>query len=104
MCLYFQKIKNLLTKTSLFMSSFLNKMQTLVNHAENVNDLIGILQHIPLLNLKGLINESLKLMNSNTIKSIYFQSCPINDIISDDVVKSMVSYIPYEQSLKYVNK
>eukprot|EP01084_Bolivina_argentea_P125034 221568_1 len=87
------------------MSSYLNKTKSLVNNAQNARDLVSIMNHIPLENLKDFINEKLELMNPDKIRRIYFSSDSIENIISVDVVQSIIKYIdPYQQSMKRINK
>eukprot|EP01084_Bolivina_argentea_P075938 137615_1 len=86
------------------MSSLLSKTQSLINKAQNAHDLVNIMNHIPIESLKEFINDKLQSMNENKIREIYYGSASIHNIIPDDVIKSMINYIPYENSIQYVNK
>eukprot|EP01084_Bolivina_argentea_P075936 137612_1 len=85
------------------MSSLLSKTQSLINKAQNAHDLVNIMNHIPIESLKEFINDKLQSMHENKIREIYYDSVSIHDIIIDDVIQSVISYIPYENSIKYIN-
>ena len=90
-----------------FMSSFLDRTKLLMAKANNLQDLTKILNHIPFESLKEMINHTLETINSSNpdkMRHIYYESSPITNIISDDVVQSMLTYIPYQNSMKFVSK
>ena len=86
------------------MSSFLTKLEESVSTAHSVEDLISILRHIPLQSLKNVINESLKSMNEDKVRSIYYETCSIEDVMPCDVIQSMLGYISPQSSTKCISK
>eukprot|EP01084_Bolivina_argentea_P290270 498556_1 len=84
--------------------SFLNKIQSIVDEAQNAEDLASIITYIPLQSLKNFINDTLRSMHTDKIRTIYYTSSSIQDIITDDVIQSILTYVPSNNCINLVNK
>ena len=86
------------------MSTFANRIQKSIKDAQSVEDLISLMQYIPLSSIKNLLSTSLKPMSEDKLRAIHYNTRSIEDATGPDVIQSILSYIPHEKSIKNVSK
>eukprot|EP01084_Bolivina_argentea_P027359 50874_1 len=86
------------------MASELTKLTSLINAAENTHDLVQFLDLLPIQNLKQYMINELQTMQPNKLKILHFQMTPLNNFFCTDLIQKILSFIPDEKSLKYINK
>lgn len=90
-------------------NSLLLKTLNFVDRATSLDQLLPILRHLSLLDAKMIIKQSLREMhrdpkNQDKINKICAASCPMDHILSKDAIQTVVSFIPFQSSIKCVNK
>lgn len=68
------------------------KMQQMVDNALLIDDLMNILRHIPLGTVKKLCSDHIERSAANENRSLYFDCCPMDHIVSPDTLQSILSF------------
>lgn len=86
-------------------SFFVTRVKAFVGDAEQADDLMGILRRILNLDeIKDLIENKLEKMEHEETKQVCIESIPLDYIISNDAIQSILSYIPHQNTVALVNK
>merc|ERR1719203_1505748 len=83
---------------------FQEMTSTLIDQAESADDLLQILRSIPLTRLKDFVHSEMNIKTTDEVRSICVRSCPIDDILSNDAVQTMLSFLPHQSSNKLVSQ
>lgn len=86
------------------MPSFEQITTSFIDQASCASDLLKVLQCIPLERIKEFVHNEMKTKNAEEIRSICVRSCPMDDIISNDVLQTVLSFVPHQSSNKMVNQ
>lgn len=85
------------------MASILETMQSFINNTENEDALVKIFASLPLQSKKEMLSTKPQDLDQSDIRSSYFRSFPLDHVLSNDVVQSVLKFIPYQSSSKLVN-
>lgn len=85
-------------------SSFEQRVTSFIEQADSADDLLQILRCIPLERVKEFINTEMETKSEDEIRSICVGSCPMDHIVSDDAVQTVLSFVPHQSSNKLVSK
>ena len=86
------------------MSSFLTKLNTLIDHEQDFQHLLTILSnHVSLQSLRQIVKCQVAVMEEDTVRSIYYESLQI-DVLPDVLWQSIVDFIPDDKAVKSVCK
>lgn len=85
------------------MASILCKVRRFVDETECVNDLLELLRLIPLQKIKDVIIDELDTLNQSDAALMYIAACPMDHILSNDAIQSVLSYLPYQNSIRFVS-
>ena len=86
------------------MASFQQKIESFIDSKQNISDLVSILKHFSLQSVREMVKNQMKSMDPESIKKIYYDSMPLDTIISPDSMQSILSYTPHQHSNQYLNK
>lgn len=76
-----------------------------MDSARNINDLVQTLGcAFELDEIKELIKNKLQNMDNEEVRCVCMQSVPLDYIISNDAMQSILSHIPFQRTVKLVNK
>lgn len=82
-----------------------NKIYSVLTSANNVNDLLPLLKHIPIDQIKQLIKQNVDKMNTKSIRNIHLNSLSIHETIPDDLIQHILSFHSIDEiNMKLVNK
>ena len=86
------------------MSSFLTRLNTLIDHEQDFQHLLTILSnHVSLQSLRQIVKCEVAVMEEDTVRSIYYESLQI-DVLPDVLWQSIVDFIPDDNAVKSVCK
>ena len=89
------------------MASFGSKMEGLIDQANDVGDLIGIIKQVPLQRVKDFVKQHVRTVEStepDALCPMFHKSFPIDRILSTDAIQTVLSFLPNQSTLKSVNK
>ena len=76
-----------------------------MDDVEDMDDLLAILKcAVDLDEMKDFIKNKLDQLEQEEVKRVCIQSVPLDYIISTDVLQSVLGFLPYQHSVKMVNK
>ena len=78
--------------------------ETLVNQAQNAIDLVHFLDLVPLQNIKNLVFTEMRDADPVRVEAICVRSSPMDSILSNDAVQTILGFVPYQGSLKLLSK
>ena len=85
-----------------------HKIHSIVASASNVIELIPLLKHVPIAEIKQLINQSVDKMNTSSIRKIHLNSLSIHETIPDAVILLIQHILSFhsidEINMKLVNR
>ena len=85
--------------------SFSTKTETLINDARSVYELNSIMQQISLSDIKQFVlDQTVQSMNTDKVRSIYYESASIQDILSNDELQSILIFVADQESIKSVSE
>ena len=84
-------------------SFFASELQSFVDDAHEVEDLISLLKYTTLQKFKQLVSDHTKSTNPASLRAMYFKSLPVDRILSMDVMQEVLSFIPMQRDLKAVS-
>lgn len=80
-------------------------MAYFVDSAETINDLVKTLECVfELDEIKEFIKNKLKTMDDEEVRCVCVQSAPLDHIIPNGAMKSILSHIPFQRTVKLVSK
>ena len=71
----------------------LNRINDHISESKCVNDLYPFLDLIPLHELKAIFRSKLQTLNAREINNIYYNKLCINDILNDELLQSIFSFL-----------
>eukprot|EP01084_Bolivina_argentea_P032198 59557_1 len=75
-----------------------------ISNAQNANDLLEVFKALPIDMLQDIANNAIDNISQNERKAIEFKSCSIHKIIPHDVIQQTLSFIPYNNAVRSVDK
>ena len=88
------------------MVDYLDKVSSLIEEANNKQDLLNILSSLPLQLIKDAVQNAFSTIDihNTTAKQVYFKAASLSDIIPSDVIQSILSFNSLSLTQKCVNK
>ena len=83
---------------------FPDRLKAYIDHARDAEQIIGILQHVPLDKVKELAKQHVESAAPETLRSMFHESVPVDLILSTDELQTVLSFVPDQTPLKSVNK
>ena len=86
------------------MSTFLTKLNTLIDHEKDIQHLLTILRdHVSLHSLRQIVKREVAVMEADTVRSVYYESLKI-DVLPNVLWQSIVEFVPDDKAVKSVCK
>lgn len=86
------------------MSSYDQIISSFIDEAECADDLLNVLRCIPLDRLKEIVHAEIRTQNAEEIRSVCVDSCPMDHILPNDAIQTVLSFTPHQSSNKLINK
>ena len=75
-----------------------------VQKAETADDLSSLLKLIPLHQIKDFLHSTMDSMDPHLRTSLYMRMNPIDNILSNDVIQLILSFLPFQSTNTLINK
>lgn len=81
-----------------------SRSRVFVDQAESMEELSGLLRLVDLQKIKDLINAELETIDHDLSSAVCIRSSPIDLVLSNDAIQSILAFIPFQGSNKLISK